>query len=55
VYNQITHLITSDTSYTIQRGADSQHGIGFSSNQSFSQFQCLRSCGGITSVLLPER
>jgi LPS export ABC transporter protein LptC len=55
IYNQVSHLITSDTNYTIQRGADTQHGIGFTSNQTFSQFQCMRACGGSTSVLLPER
>jgi hypothetical protein len=55
VYNQITHLISSDTTYTIQRGADVQRGLGFTSNQTFTQFNCLKSCSGNTSVLLPER
>jgi LPS export ABC transporter protein LptC len=55
VYNQMSHTITSDTTYTIQRGSDTQHGIGFTANQSFTQFNCLRACGGSTSVLLPER
>jgi LPS export ABC transporter protein LptC len=54
-FNQITHQITSDTNYTIVRGADSQHGIGFTSNQSFTSFRCLRACGGNFSVLLPEK
>jgi len=54
-YNQITHRISSDTSYTLVRGADSQYGIGFESNQTFTSFRCLRQCGGKTSVLIPER
>jgi LPS export ABC transporter protein LptC len=55
IYNQITHQISSDTNYTLWRGSDSQHGIGFTSNQTFSSFRCLRACGGKFSVLLPER
>lgn len=55
VYNQNTHLITSDTTYTIQRGSDVQKGVGFTSNQSFTQFSCLAKCTGSTSVLLPQR
>jgi LPS export ABC transporter protein LptC len=55
VYNQITHLISSDTTYTIQRGSDTQSGVGFNSNQTFTQFKCLKACTGNSSVLLPER
>lgn len=54
-FNQITHQITSDTSYTITRGTDTQTGIGFTSNQTFTTFKCLRNCGGNFSVLLPEK
>jgi LPS export ABC transporter protein LptC len=55
VYNQIAHQITSDTSYTIIGPQGSQYGIGFTSNQTFTSFQCARSCGGNMSVLIPER
>jgi LPS export ABC transporter protein LptC len=55
IYNQISHQISSDTTYEIQRGSDTQHGIGFSSNEAFTRFQCMRSCGGSTSVLLPQK
>jgi len=55
VYNQMTHTISSDTTYQIQRGADTQHGIGFTSNETFTRFQCMKSCGGSTAVLLPEK
>jgi LPS export ABC transporter protein LptC len=54
-YNQITHQISSDTTYTITRNSDSQTGIGFTSNQTFTKFTCLRNCGGNFSVLLPEK
>jgi hypothetical protein len=54
-FNQITHQITSDTNYTITRGSDVQTGIGFTSNQTFTTFRCLRNCGGNFSVLLPEK
>jgi LPS export ABC transporter protein LptC len=55
VYNQVSHQISSDTTYTITRGSDTQHGIGFTSNESFTRFQCLKACGGSTSVLLPQK
>lgn len=55
VYNQATHLITSDTSYSIAGTQGTQYGIGFTSNQSFSQFKCARACGGNFSVVVPER
>jgi LPS export ABC transporter protein LptC len=54
-FNQITHQIASDTSYQLIRGNDTQQGVGFTSNQTFSRFQCLRDCSGKTSVLIPEK
>lgn len=55
VYNQITHLITSDTSYTISQAKGTQYGIGLTSNATFTSFKCARACGGNSSVLLPEK
>ena len=55
VFNQLTHLISSDTSYTISDNRGSQTGIGFSSDQAFKRFNCLRNCGGNFSVLIPEK
>jgi LPS export ABC transporter protein LptC len=54
-YNQLTHQISSDTSYTISDTRGSQTGIGFTSDQTFKKFNCLRNCGGNFSVLIPER
>lgn len=54
-YNQITHQISSDTTYTIARRADTQYGTGFTANQTFTKFTCMRNCGGNFSVLLPEK
>jgi LPS export ABC transporter protein LptC len=54
-YNQLTHKISSDTDYTIIKGKDTATGIGFTSNQSFSSFNCLRKCAGNGSLLLPEK
>lgn len=54
-FNQITHQISSDTTYTLTRGTDSQTGIGFTSNQTFTRFTCLRNCGGDFALLLPEK
>ena len=54
-YNQATHLISSDTSYTISDTRGTQTGIGFTSDQTFKKFTCLRFCGGNFSVLIPER
>jgi LPS export ABC transporter protein LptC len=55
VFNQILHTITSDTTFTITRGSDTAHGIGFSTTPSGHPFNCLRNCGGTTSLLLPDR
>jgi LPS export ABC transporter protein LptC len=55
IYNQLTHLISSDTNYTISDSRGSQTGIGFTSDQSFKKFNCLRNCGGNFLVLLPEK
>jgi len=55
VFNQVLHTITSDTTFTMTRGSDSAHGIGFSSTPSGHPFNCLRNCGGATSLLLPEK
>lgn len=55
VYNQLSHTVTSDTSYTITRGNDVQSGIGFTADQSFFPFTCLRACKGTTTVKLPEK
>lgn len=65
IYNQVTHQISSDTSYALTRGPDTQSGIGFTSTQppgakfstsgGFSSFRCLRACVGKTSVLFPDR
>jgi LPS export ABC transporter protein LptC len=54
-YNQLTHMIASDTSYTIAGAQGTQYGIGFTSNQTFTTFRCMKACGGNFSVLLPER
>lgn len=55
VYNQLTHQISSDSSYTISRGSDTQSGVGFTSNQTFKPFTCLAKCVGNSSVKLPEK
>jgi LPS export ABC transporter protein LptC len=54
-YNQVTHQISSDTTYTLMRGTDTQTGIGFTSNETFTKFKCLRNCGGNFALLLPEK
>jgi LPS export ABC transporter protein LptC len=56
IYNQQTHMVTSDTTYTITRGTDTQSGIGFTADQSFFPFTCLKSCKGSTMVKsIPEK
>lgn len=54
-YNQVTHQITSDTTYTLSRGKDTQTGLGFTSDQAFVKFTCKSQCKGNTSLFLPER
>lgn len=60
IYNQVTHQISSDTTYTLTRGADTQSGKGFTSIQApggggFTSFRCLASCRGASSVMIPEK
>jgi LPS export ABC transporter protein LptC len=66
VYNQISHVLSSDTSYTITRpGGDMTSGIGFVSTSApgakitttsgFTSFRCMRDCKTSSSVQLPER
>lgn len=55
MYNQMTHLISSDTSYTISDSRGSQTGVGFTSDQAFKKFTCLKNCGGDFAVLIPEK
>jgi LPS export ABC transporter protein LptC len=55
LYNQLTHQITGDTTFTLYRGTDAVHGIGFTANEAFTRFICLKNCGGNFSVLLPEK
>jgi LPS export ABC transporter protein LptC len=55
VFNQVLRTITSDTTFTITRGSDTAHGIGFNTTPSGHPFNCLRNCGGTTSLLLPEK
>jgi LPS export ABC transporter protein LptC len=54
-YNQATHQISSDTSYTISDSRGTQTGVGFTSDQAFKAFKCLTYCGGNFSVLIPEK
>ena len=55
-FNQLTHKVSSDTTYTLTRAnGDTQSGKGFLSNQAFTSFQCLGSCKGDATVLLPAR
>jgi LPS export ABC transporter protein LptC len=55
VYNQITHTISSDTTYSISDSRGTQMGTGFTSDQTFRKFQCLANCGGNFRVLIPEK
>ena len=54
-FNQITHIISSDTTYSLLKGSDTQTGLGFVSDQAFVKFTCKSACKGSTSLLIPER
>jgi len=55
LYNQMAHRISSDTTFQITRGNDLSTGVGFTSNDTFTQFTCMRRCGGATNLLVPSR
>lgn len=65
IYNQVTHQLSSDTTYTVTRNGDMQSGIGFTSTSApgakvttssgFNSFKCLRACTSKSTVDLPER
>jgi LPS export ABC transporter protein LptC len=53
-FNQITHKVSSDTTYTLLRpNGDTQRGKGFLSNQAFTTFECKGNCTGDMTLLLP--
>lgn len=54
VFNQVTHQLTSDTTYTITDPQGTQSGVGFVSNQTFTSFRCLAKCSGNAPVALPS-
>jgi len=54
-FNQLTHQISSDTTYTLSKGKDTQSGVGFTSDQAFVKFSCKSNCKGNTSLFIPER
>jgi LPS export ABC transporter protein LptC len=58
IYNQLTHLLSSDTTFTASDSRGTSSGIGFTSvqgGQTFSSFKCLRNCSGSTLVAIPEK
>jgi LPS export ABC transporter protein LptC len=55
IYNQGTHALTSDTTYTLSPGNGTQSGVGFITTQSFKPFTCLAKCVGNGSLSLPEK
>lgn len=55
VYNEISHQISSDTTFTVVGPQGTQYGTGFTSNETFSKFNCLRNCGANFSVQLPAK
>jgi LPS export ABC transporter protein LptC len=54
-FNQVTHQISSDTTYTLSKANDTQSGVGFISDQAFVKFTCKAACKGSTSLLIPAR
>lgn len=55
-YMQATNQVTSDSAFTLTRGKDVQHGIGFTSDPNITVFRCLSACRGAANVnTLPNR
>ena len=53
VFNQVTHQLTSDTTYTISDTQGTSSGVGFVSNQAFTSFKCLNKCTMQGPVAIP--
>ena len=53
VFNQVTHQLSSDTTYSITDPQGTQSGVGFVSNQAFTSFRCMAKCSGSAPVAIP--
>ena len=53
VYKQFANEISSDTTFEISKGDKVHHGVGFKTDPNFTNFTCLRRCGGAADVALP--
>lgn len=51
-YVESRNEISSDSSYTLVRGSETQRGIGFVSDPNLNRFVCKRACGGEALVPL---
>ncbi len=51
-YVQTRDEISSDSSYVLVRGTETQRGIGFTSDPNLNVFKCKRACGGAALVPL---
>lgn len=54
VFNQVTHQLSSDTTYTISDPQGTSSGVGFVSNQTFTSFRCLNKCSMQGPVAIPN-
>ena len=51
-YTETRDEISSDSAFTIVRGADVQRGVGFRSDPNLKDFRCLSACTGAATVPL---
>lgn len=51
-YTENRDEISSDSAFTIVRGADVQRGVGFRSDPNLKDFRCLSACAGAANVPL---
>jgi LPS export ABC transporter protein LptC len=58
VYNQVTQVLSSDTTFVASSTQGTQTGIGFTTKltgQSFTSIKCLANCGASFKVVIPQK
>jgi LPS export ABC transporter protein LptC len=55
IFRQLANEISSDTTFEISKGDRVYHGVGFKTDPKFTNFTCLRRCGGSAEVALPAQ
>jgi LPS export ABC transporter protein LptC len=54
IFRQLANELSSDTTFEISKADKVYHGVGFKTDPKFTNFSCLRRCGGSADVAVPN-